>query len=342
MNSIDVIVPCYRYGHLLHECVESVLMQTEMNIRVLIIDDASPDNTAEVAYELTRGDSRVSFVRHTANRGHIATYNEGIEWASADYLLLLSADDRSVPGALHRAADLMNAHPEVGLTFGNVIELRDGKRTLIKNIVQPVGRSNRRILRGQDFIELSGATVLLETCTAVVRTQIQKKVGGYRPELPHAGDMEMWLRFAAHGDVGFVADYQGIYRRHSSNMSGSCYYYASDGSFVYTAKGRLADLQQRRVALDCFFGACGDLLPDAKGMRTKLYRSLGAIAVERAGAAFNDGDMDSSSQLAEFARDVSPDISRSWGWTKLACKRRMGPRAWRTMRHTFSTLRGSV
>ena len=88
MSSVDVIVPCYRYGHFLRECVESVLSQAVENVRILIIDDASPDNTAEVAADLVREDSRVTFVRHTINKEHIATYNEGIEWASVDYMLL--------------------------------------------------------------------------------------------------------------------------------------------------------------------------------------------------------------------------------------------------------------
>src|SRR5437899_781807 len=98
MSSVDVVVPCYRYAHFLRECVESVLSQSGTNIRVLIIDDASPDNTSDVASELCRRDRRVTFLRHTTNKGHIRTYNEGIEWASADYLLILSADDYVLPG----------------------------------------------------------------------------------------------------------------------------------------------------------------------------------------------------------------------------------------------------
>ena len=108
MSSVDVIVPCYRYGHFLRGCVESALAQTGADVRVLIIDDASPDNTAEVATELAKEDSRVSFFRHAVNKGHIATYNEGIEWVSGDYMLLLSADDYLLPGALARAAELMD------------------------------------------------------------------------------------------------------------------------------------------------------------------------------------------------------------------------------------------
>src|SRR5262245_9653241 len=95
MSSVDVIVPCYRYGHFLRECVESVLTQSHKHVRVLILDDASPDNTSEIGAELAREDPRVGLVRHQFNKGHIATYNEGIDWVSADYMLLLSADDRS-------------------------------------------------------------------------------------------------------------------------------------------------------------------------------------------------------------------------------------------------------
>ncbi|MGY4472207.1 glycosyltransferase involved in cell wall biosynthesis [Bradyrhizobium sp. LB9.1b] len=98
MSSVDIVVPCFRYGHFLRECVESVLAQSGPELRVLIIDDASPDNTAEVAEELARSDPRVDYRRHTSNQGLIATANEGIAWARADYMLLLSADDYLLPG----------------------------------------------------------------------------------------------------------------------------------------------------------------------------------------------------------------------------------------------------
>src|SRR5580692_6786433 len=112
LSRIDVIVPCYNYGRFLDQCVNSVLGQVGVDVRVLVIDDASPDNTAEIAAALAREDPRVNVVRHNKNKGHIKTYNEGIEWASADYMLLLSADDYLLPGALARATKLMNAHPK--------------------------------------------------------------------------------------------------------------------------------------------------------------------------------------------------------------------------------------
>jgi cellulose synthase/poly-beta-1,6-N-acetylglucosamine synthase-like glycosyltransferase len=158
VSSVDVFVPCYRYGHFLRQCVESVLSQSGVSVRVLIIDEASPDNTAEVAAALASEDPLVSFIRHIENKGHIATYNEGIEWASADYMLLLSADDYLLPGALSRAAELMDAHPEVGFTFGNVIELTDnGIERPFESIINPTDDPDKRILEGRINVRVSPA-----------------------------------------------------------------------------------------------------------------------------------------------------------------------------------------
>src|SRR5215472_13417744 len=85
---------------------------------------------------------------------------------SAEYMLILSADDCLLPGALSRAADLMDARPDVGLTFGNVIEPSDSvTETPVKSVAEPNDNSGRRILNGLEFIELSGADNLVATCT---------------------------------------------------------------------------------------------------------------------------------------------------------------------------------
>ena len=326
MSSVDVIVPCYRYGHFLRECVESVLAESVQRVRVLIIDDASPDNTAEVASDLVREDARVTFLRHTTNKGHIATYNEGIKWASADYMLILSADDYLLPGALNRAANLMDAHPEVGFTFGKVIVLNDDGSTKITDVA--ADQASWRILGGLEFIELSGAHNIVGTPTAVVRTALQKRLGGYLTNLPHSGDMEMWMRFAAHSSVGIFEAYQAVYRRHSGNMS-----------LDYFVKGWLADLEQRKAAIDCFFQTRSHLLPNAPQLRRKLFWSLGCEAVGFSSAAFNERKMEVSEQLSAYALELCPEVKWSLPWTKLACKRRMGPRAWRVLRPVVDVTR---
>jgi glycosyltransferase involved in cell wall biosynthesis len=342
VSSVDVFVPCYRYGHFLRECVESVLSQSGVSVRVLIIDDASPDNTAEVAAALASEDPRVSFIRHIENKGHITTYNEGIEWAAADYMLLLSADDYLLPGALKRAADLMDAHPEVGFTFGNIIELTDnGIERPFESIIKPINDPDKRILEGREFIELSGADDLVTTCSAVVRTELQKDLGGYRQELPHCGDMEMWLRFAAHASVGFIFAYQGVYRRHGAAMS-TGYYVISDGRQIFTKSGYLVELQQRKSALDCFLERCRDVLPRDEQLCRRLYRRLSDVAMMLANTAFNEGRTEESRQISDFALAVCPGIRWSSPWIKLTCKRRMGAQAWRAVRPAAAAIRAML
>jgi len=336
---IDVIIPCYNYGRFLYQCVNSVLGQAGVDVRVLVIDDASRDNTAELAAALARENPRVTFIRHTTNKGHINTYNEGIEWAAADYMLLLSADDYLFPGALARATNLMDAHPEVGFTFGNVIELSDdGTETPLKTIIDPTNDSDKRILNGHELIELSGAANLVATCSAVVRTELQKQLGGYRHELPHTGDMEMWLRFAAHAPVGFIFAYQGVYRRHSTSMS-AAYYIISDGRQIFTKNGYLADVHQRKSAFDWFFDCCNDVLPRPEDLCRRLYRRLSEVAMMHAHTALNEGRTEESREISDFALVVCPEIKRSSAWVKLTCKRWMGATAWRAVRPAAAAIR---
>ena len=343
LGRIDVVIPCYNYGRFLYQCVNSVLGQVGVDVRVLVIDDASSDNTAEIAAGLAREDSRVTVICHRTNKGHINTYNEGIEWASADYMLLLSADDYLLPGALARATNLMKAHPEVGFTFGNVIELSDnGNKTPTKSVIKPTNDLDKRILEGRELIELTGVEGnQVTTCSAVVRTELQKQLGGYRQELPHAGDMEMWLRFAAHGSVGFIFAFQGVYRRHGASMS-AAYYVASDGGDVYKKYGRLRALQQHKLVFDRFSQHCKDLMPRHKHLCRQLYWHLSVSSVSHASAAFNDGEMEESRELSDFALTLCPEIKRSSAWLRLAFKRCMGARAWRAVRPATGAIRAML
>lgn len=332
MSSVDVIVPCYRYGNFLRQCVESVLSQDIEGVRVLIIDDASPDNTAEVATVLARQNPSITFVRHITNQGHISTYNEGISWASSEYMLLLSADDYLLPGALRRSVKLMEANSRIGFTFGNVFELGTGcKARQLEHEIEIDAKLGSRILKGPEFINISGPSNIVPTPTAVVRTRLQKRIGGYCQELPHSGDLEMWLRFAAHADVGVLKAYQAVYRRHSSNMSLS-----------YTTRGWLPDLEQRKLAFDVFFERHAHLLPDRHRVQRRLLWSLGCCAVGFASEAFNRGETHDADRLCSFALGVSPRVKFSLPWMKLACKRGLGAKWWNRVEPAVNGIRRVV
>jgi Glycosyl transferase family 2 len=292
MAKVDVAVPCYNYGRFLETCVRSVLEQSMGDLRVLIIDDASSDNSLLVATKLAEGDRRVSVVAHAQNQGHINTFQEGIEWASSDYFLLLSADDMLVPGALERATAIMDTNPDVVLTYGKYIEWRD-ELPLPKIDVQQSNTWSR-----QDFIRASCeyGGCLVSTPTAIVRTSTQKAIGGYRASLPHSADMEMWMRFAAHGAVARIDAVQAIYRRHSSNMS-SAYYVLE-----------VLDMQQRKEAFDSFFEQYGDRVADAQRLQERAVRVLAEKVFWSGIIELCRGRIDSCRLLLRFSFNLDPKL----------------------------------
>jgi glycosyltransferase involved in cell wall biosynthesis len=216
MSRIEVVVACYNYGRFLRECVESVLQQSHRDLRVIIVDDASTDDTPVISGELARGDPRVEIRRHRVNQGHINVYNQSIQSAAAEYFLLLSADDFLLPGALERAIAILDAHPEIGMVIGAWQRcFADGVRP------GPICRAAEKTQIPIDaavFVEEMSIENVVATATAIVRTEFQKQLGGYRMDLPHAGDLEMWLRFALHSKIAYVKSGQAGYRQHQNNM----------------------------------------------------------------------------------------------------------------------------
>jgi glycosyltransferase involved in cell wall biosynthesis len=334
MSSVSVVIPCYKYGHFLEEAVTSVLDDQEgVDVRVLIIDDASPDDSADVARKIAARDPRVEVIVHPVNKGNIATFNEGLlEWADGDYCILLSADDQLTPGALRRAGDLLDAHPEVGFVYGRSLWIMNGT---------PLPEARMRVQGwsvwpGQRWLEqlFRQAENPVTAPTLVVRTTLQKRVGGYDPQLPRAADMEIYMRFAANADVGFIRGVdQAYYRLHEQNMS--------------KGVSALMDLRQRRSVFEVVLDRYGEKLPDPKRLSGIVNRQLGREALWSAGRVYHRGrvrqtelarrllgagtetieeerDVD---ELVTFAFDCWPGVSRLPLYRNLHSHKSIGPRA---------------
>ena len=218
--SVTVVIPCFNYGHYLPLAVGSVLEQPGVDVEVIIIDDASTDGSADVARDLAARDERTRTIAHSANRGHIATYNEGLEQATGDYVVLLSADDALTPGALGRATALMEARPSVAFTYGFPMVFAEA--------FPPVKTRVRSwtVWSGHEWV--AGRASRGENCIhcpeVVMRTAVQHEIGGYDAALPHSGDLEMWMRAALMGDVGRVnGAAQAYYRVHDDSMQRTTY-----------------------------------------------------------------------------------------------------------------------
>lgn len=301
---VDVVVPCYNYGRYLRQCVESVLTQQGVNVRVLIIDDCSSDNTPEVGRALASEDHRVEYRRHETNRGHIATYNEGLfEWVSAEFNLLLSADDMLAPGALEYTTTLMVRDPLISLTYGRAVEFRGQVPT---NVCLE-GSPATRIMEGVDFIQFAfnRAVNPVPTPAAIVRTIYMRKVPVYDCELPHSADLLFWLNLAAVGRVGVVDSTLAFYRRHEHNMT-------------YDHRGpAFGDLHPRLAAFEVFADSIQE--PGAaNAWRESCRRQTSELAICHAHRCAHLGRVADAIRCIRFARRTHADVRRARGWVRLA------------------------
>jgi hypothetical protein len=312
MSSVDVVIPCYNYAHFLVRCVTSVLAQTGVDVRILIIDDASSDNSKEVGTEIAKTSSCITFRRSPKNKGLIATANEGImDWATAKYCLLLSADDALTEGALDRAAKVMDIHDEVGMTYGMSYVISDD----LGIIEPPPSETFRyRIVSGPQFLEqVCEHWQGVPTPTAVVRTDLQHRIGGYHPALRQTSDAEMWMRIATQTPIAAIHTPQGYYRWHGANMSSA-----------YTGRA-LSDLDEQYKTIQEVYATWGANIEGFPSWIETAKHRLARQAYWMAGLAIERGDLNGAASCFNFAKEVcsSPWLMTSW-W-KAHIKRMAGP-----------------
>ncbi|HET7536321.1 MAG TPA: glycosyltransferase family A protein, partial [Candidatus Didemnitutus sp.] len=116
MPTVSAIIPTYNRAHLLPAALASIFAQTQPVDEVIVVDDGSKDNTADVLR--TYGD-RVRYIRQQ-NAGAGAARNHGMREARGDYVAFLDSDDLWMPEKNARQQELLRAHPEIDFLFGDM------------------------------------------------------------------------------------------------------------------------------------------------------------------------------------------------------------------------------
>jgi glycosyltransferase involved in cell wall biosynthesis len=212
---VSIVVPCFKLAHLLPECVNSILAQTYRNFELLIMDNCSPDNTAEVAQSFH--DPRVRHIRNHTDLGHLRNFNKGITMSRGKYVWLISADDllRSTH-VLRRFVDVMERNPEVGYTFCRAMELHGSKELGVARF--DYGNEDH-IWDGSVFLARLVRCNRIVQSSAIVRKDCYENVGLFQLDLPHAGDWYMWCVLALRNRVAYLSEPMVSYRVHEESLT---------------------------------------------------------------------------------------------------------------------------
>lgn len=221
MSLVSVIIPAYNNEKYLEAAVRSVLEQTLTDIEVLIVNDASTDNTGAIADGLAQEDNRVRVFHHEQNKLRSGAINTGLDNATGSYISFLDSDDYYLLDKSERQVAFLEAHPEIDGVYGDFEMLLENK----ENTVPINARASTEVMREKLTAQPPTTAMDLVSdgyipgCSFLIRAKVFKDLR-FDTNLRNIEDLDMWLQILGKGFI--LARLPGstyVYRRHDNQKS---------------------------------------------------------------------------------------------------------------------------
>jgi len=196
MPTVSVIIPTYNRATLLGRAIQSVLAQTYQDFELIIVDDASTDNTESLVKSFNS--EKVIYMRHQKNKGTSSGRNTGIRSAKGDYIALQDSDNEWMPEKLEKQMSAFAAAPpEVGVVYTGFYMIENNKKKYwpSASITPKNGNIFSSIIKGE---------YLVSPQTIVVKRECFEKYGLFDERFPALEDWEMALRLAKHYHFKYI------------------------------------------------------------------------------------------------------------------------------------------
>jgi len=241
---VTIVVPVYNGARYLRESLASIVGQTYTPLEIIVLDDASTDETPSIIASFA---DHVRSVRHPRNLGQFPNINAGLALARGELVSVYHADDVYEPTITERSVAFLESHPEVGAVFSLDVFI-DAQGREYGRLALPPEMRGRAVLPFPDVVNalLLRKNRFLRTPGAMVRRRVYESVGGFLDTFGIAGDFEMWLRIARHHPLGLLEEHLFRYRHFHGNLSHHHQYLRTspDAFFAvmdkYLAEGALA------------------------------------------------------------------------------------------------------
>jgi glycosyltransferase involved in cell wall biosynthesis len=204
-----VIIPAYNAGRTVGAAVDSVVAQTFGNFELLVVDDGSSDDTADVVH--ARADRRVRCVT-THNGGVSRARNHGLASTSGELVAFLDADDAWHPTKLERQVQALGSSSAIGLSFAGAELVDDQLRRIGDDPAVWYRDYCQALLTIGNVVSGGGSSVL-------VRRLLLDAAGGFDPQLSQTADWDLWLRLSLATDFAAIAAPLVRYRKAPDTMS---------------------------------------------------------------------------------------------------------------------------
>ena len=202
---ITVYITNYNYGKYIKKAIESVLIQSETDNEIIIIDDGSNDNSKSII-ETYRNHENIKIVMQQ-NKGLTVSNNLALKLSRGKYIMRLDADDYLTENALKNLAEVLDRKTNVGMVFGDYY-LIDEQNNILEHFQRHDFNNDVELLDQPAH----GA------CT-MFRTRCLKQLGGYDESISRQDGYELWLRFIEKYEVSNISVPIFYYRQHGKNLT---------------------------------------------------------------------------------------------------------------------------
>lgn len=214
---VSVCVPAFQAGRWASHTAESVLQQTYDNWELVVVDDASTDDTVEQFARF--GDPRITVHRNPVRMGAVANWNRAVSLSQGEYVKVLCSDDVLRPSCLDAQAAVLRSDPTVALVAcrrdliagdGTVVAAGRGLRGLI-------GRHDGAAVRRH--LVRCGYNPIGEPSSVLFRRSGFDQVGGFDSRESYVVDLDMWARLCTTGAFYGMPEALATFRVHSGSWS---------------------------------------------------------------------------------------------------------------------------
>ena len=203
---ISVLIPAYNTSALIERAISSVLHQSCQDFEIVVVDDASADNTLEVVRAI--GDARIRIFEQEENRGPAAARNRALREARGEFCAYLDGDDYWEPEFLRKTSEFLTRHPEAVAVFtGQCHHSVSTQKSIRPRCLTEVPVAIREPMILSDFFQFwREQKFLVCTGSIMIRTEILRNLGGQREDLRIGEDLELWCLLGGQGPIGFIPE----------------------------------------------------------------------------------------------------------------------------------------
>lgn len=191
----SVLIANYNNGHFFKECYDSILKQSYSNLEIIIVDDASTDNSIEIITEIIKNDTRCKIYKNNKNEGCGYTKNKCVSLATAEICGFLDPDDTLEPNAIE---EMIRAHTEY--INASIITSKYYNVDLSLNKIE-VSTHGEPIPQGESYLTYGRGAL---THFATFKREKYLLTEGINPNLKRAVDQDLYLKLEEVGSTHFI------------------------------------------------------------------------------------------------------------------------------------------